>query len=49
LLVFVAGMVQGRRDITRIDWAVLAGAGIALVLWAITRDPLLSVITVTAI
>lgn len=49
LLVFVAGLVRGRTGIALVDWASLVGAGIALALWPLTHDPLLSVVIVTAI
>ena len=49
LLVFVAGLVNGRTSIALVDWASLAGAAIALALWGITNDPMFSVVIVTAI
>lgn len=49
LLVFVLGLGKGRTDIAPMDWVSLLGAGVALALWAITHDPLLSVVTVTVI
>ncbi len=44
LLVCLAGVVKRQTSIVLLDWLSLAGAGIALLLWAITRDPLLSVV-----
>ncbi len=41
--------VDGERTIARLDWIALAGAGIALVIWFLTRGPLLSVILITLI
>ncbi len=49
LVVSGIGFAGGRTDIVRLDWVSLAGATIALALWAITRDPLLSVAIVTGI
>lgn len=49
LLISLLGFLNGRTDIILVDWLSLAGAAVALVLWRITNDPLLSVIIVTAI
>ena len=47
----IAGIAafDGERNITRLDWLALAGAGIALIAWFLTRGPLLSVILITII
>jgi hypothetical protein len=47
----IAGIAagDGERNITRIDWIALAGAGAALLAWFLTRGPLLSVILITII
>lgn len=39
----------GTRDIARSDWYALAGVGIATIPWALTDDPLWSVILITTI
>lgn len=49
LTVFVAALLQGDSDVTAVDWACLAGAGLALVLWAGTDAPLAAVILVSVI
>ena len=41
--------VNGERNIVRLDWIALVGAGIALAVWFLTRGPLLSVILITVI
>jgi hypothetical protein len=41
--------VGGERNIARLDWIALTGAGIALAVWFLTRGPLLSVILITII
>jgi len=49
LVVFVLSLFKGTRDVVLADWFSLAGAGIALVLWYLTSDPLLSVAISTVI
>ncbi|MFN8663164.1 MAG: hypothetical protein U0075_14850 [Thermomicrobiales bacterium] len=49
LVVFVLSLFKGTRDVVLADWLSLGGAGIALVLWYLTSDPLLSVAISTAI
>lgn len=41
------GFRKGSSNIVLIDWISLLGAGIALLLWAVTKNPLLSVILIT--
>lgn len=48
-VIFVFGLIKGRKNIVLIDWLSLLGAGIALLLWFITKEPLLSVILITVI
>jgi len=48
-IVFGLSINKGEKDITRSDKLSLLGAGIALALWPITNDPLLSVILITII
>ena len=47
--IFVAALRQGEKDIARVDWLSLLGAGFALVLWWATDEPLLAVILITCI
>ncbi|HVF69095.1 MAG TPA: hypothetical protein VNA13_00875 [Xanthomonadales bacterium] len=49
LFIFVLSLVKGERNIALVDWLCLFGAFVALVLWAITKGPLLSVILITII
>ena len=48
-IIFIFGLIKGRANITLIDWVSLLGAGVALILWFITKGPLISVILVTVI
>lgn len=48
-IIFVFGLTKGKNNIVFIDWLSLIGAGIALLLWFITKGPLLSVIIITII
>lgn len=48
-IIFIFGLVKGRSNIIFIDWLCLLGSGIAIMLWIITKGPLLSVILVTII
>lgn len=45
----IVGLVKGRKNIIFVDWLSLIGAGVALFLWYLTKNPLLSVILVTVI
>lgn len=49
LSIFLLALRSGERRITRSDWTCLGGAGAALALWAVTDDPLLSVVLITLI
>lgn len=49
LVVFFLSLFKGTRDVVLADWLSLAGAGIALALWYVTSDPLLSVAISTVI
>ena len=49
LAIAAIAAVNGERNIARLDWVALAGAGLALVVWFLTRGPLLSVILITVI
>ena len=47
--IFIAGVVKGRKNIVLIDWLSLIGAGLALILWYLTKGPSLSVILISVI
>jgi hypothetical protein len=49
--IVIAGIAafDGEHNIARLDWFALAGAGLALIAWFLTRGPLLSVILITII
>lgn len=47
--IFIAAIKKGEKNITRFDWACLAGAFVAMGLWALTKTPLFSVILITLI
>lgn len=44
LVVFLFALIKGSRKFDRLDWMLLGGAFVAITLWLITSDPLLSVI-----
>jgi hypothetical protein len=48
-LIFATALFCGERRITTSDWLSLGGAGVAGLLWMVTKGPLLSVILVTII
>lgn len=49
-VVTVMGLLQkGERDIVRSDWIAFTGAVVAIIPWALTKDPLWSVIIITII
>jgi hypothetical protein len=48
-VIFLAALRQGDRNIVPVDWLCLAGAAVALALWAVTDRPLLAVILITVI
>lgn len=47
--IFFISLKKGEKNITLSDWASLLGAGLALVLWFVTKEPLISIILVTLI
>lgn len=47
--IFVTAIFRGEKDITRSDWACLIGAFVAIGLWILTSQPLLSVILISVI
>lgn len=49
LTIAVLSFRNGEKDFSTVDWLSLGGALLAIVLWLITSQPLLSVILVTAI
>lgn len=48
-VIFIAGVVKGRTNIVLLDWLSLLGAGIALILWYVTENPLYSIILIIII
>lgn len=49
LSIFFIALKKGEKNIKAFDWFCLIGAGITLILWLITNEPLLSVVLVTII
>jgi len=49
LAIFVLALYKGSKDFPLIDWLSLAGAGIALLLWVATNNPVTAIILVTVI
>jgi hypothetical protein len=47
--IFVLSLVKGEKNIKPFDWICLAGAGVSLLLWAVTNDPLASIILITVV
>lgn len=47
--IFLFGLFKGRKNIVLFDWLCLLGAGIAILFWFITKDPLISIILITLI
>ncbi len=43
VLIFVLALVRGEKNITTSDWISLVSAGIALLVWLVTSQPLISV------
>lgn len=40
---------KGKRNIAPVDWLFLAGAGLSLYFWYLTKDPFISVVLITII
>lgn len=49
LLIFLLSLHYGEKNILFVDWVSLGFAGIALLLWVLTDQPLLSVILISCI
>lgn len=47
--VFFLSLKYGEKDIHRSDWLSLFGAGIAMLLWALAKQPFLSILVITII
>ncbi len=45
--VAVAAFINKDKEITVLDWTALSGAGIGIILWQVTKNPLTAVISVT--
>ena len=48
-VVFSIALKKGEVDITTTDWLSLFGAGLAMLLWAVSNEPLLAIILVIII
>jgi hypothetical protein len=48
-VIFFASLKYGEKDIRPFDWFCLVAAGLALIPWLLTNEPLLSIILVTII
>lgn len=49
LVIFIAAITRGEKNITKSDWLCLGGSFLAMGLWAITDSPLTAVILITLI
>jgi len=49
LTIFLFALRKGAKDFPLLDWLSLVGAGIALLLWFVTKDPLGAIILVSII
>lgn len=49
VVIFVLSLIKGERNIRPFDWFCLGGSTAALILWALTDGPLLSVILITVV
>lgn len=49
IIIFLFALYRGTKDFPLVDWLSLLGAGVALLLWAITKGPLAAIILVTVI
>lgn len=49
IIIFLFALWRGTKDFPLVDWLSLLGAGLALALWAITKNPLTAIILVTVI
>jgi len=47
--IFILALIKGEKNIKPFDWLCLSGAGIALVLWFLTSQPLPSIILITVV
>lgn len=47
--IFFTALKTGEKEITKSDWLSLIGAGVAMLLWWATSDPLVAVILITVI
>lgn len=49
LMIFIAAITRGEKNITKSDWLCLIGSFLAMGLWAITDSPLTAVVLITLI
>lgn len=47
--IFILALVKGKRDFPLVDWLCLGGCMMALVLWAVTNNPLVAIVLITII
>ena len=47
--IFILSLIKGEKHIKLFDWVCLGGAALALLLWAITKQPLTSIILITVV
>lgn len=47
--IFILSLIKGEKNIKPFDWLCLAGAGVSLLLWAVTKEPLGSIILITVV
>lgn len=48
-VIFGCALKYGRKNIVAVDWFFLGGAMFSLALWAVTKDPLASVLIITIV
>lgn len=46
---FILALQRGHKDFPLFDWFCLAGAGLGLLLWFLTNNPLLAIVLITVI
>lgn len=48
-LIFVLALMKGEKNIVLTDWLSLAGAGVSVMFWLVTKNPLFSVMLIVII
>lgn len=49
VIIFLFALWKGTKDFPLVDWLSFLGAGIGLILWAVTKSPLAAIVLVTII